>query len=409
MIVLVWAGLGKGMAHLSTLGGREYPMTEVRCFPNTARILCLLIALPMGCDLLFAEELTPVLIKGKWGYMDSDRELLIPAKYEFAGRFHEGLVGVKLDGKFGYIDQDGEVVIDFTYEEGKDFGQGMAPVSSGMHWGYIDKAGRKLTKERFLMAWTPKCGRGRVHDFVTQKHNFVNTAGKLIHRQGFDDAMDFSEGLAPVKVKDKWGYIDFDGKMVIPAQYTSASGFRRNMAEVEVDGKSWWVEDPPGVRIRHHKPGRSGIISKTGEIIIPLQYEDIRTLGLGIVAVKRSGEYRLYSLQSRKELAGTYEDIGYVFSQGLLATKKNDKWGYVNTDGRLRIPYQFDIACHFTDGPAPVLVDKKWGLIDTQGRYVVEPTYDSMNFLEPFPRTVTLKGETFLIDKKGKRVDVLVK
>ncbi|PSO79918.1 MAG: hypothetical protein BRC51_06045 [Cyanobacteria bacterium SW_12_48_29] len=35
----------------------------------------------------------------------------------------------------------------------------------------------------------------------------------------FDYAGEFSEGLAPIKISDKWGYIDKTGEMVINPQF----------------------------------------------------------------------------------------------------------------------------------------------------------------------------------------------
>jgi WG containing repeat len=41
----------------------------------------------------------------------------------------------------------------------------------------------------------------------------------------YDVAYGFSEGLARIRVGDKWGYIDKTGQMAIPPQYEYTSGF----------------------------------------------------------------------------------------------------------------------------------------------------------------------------------------
>jgi hypothetical protein len=43
----------------------------------------------------------------------------------------------------------------------------------------------------------------------------------------FDDCRSFSEGLAVVKIEDKWGYIDKTGKIVINPQFDDAGGFHK--------------------------------------------------------------------------------------------------------------------------------------------------------------------------------------
>jgi hypothetical protein len=46
----------------------------------------------------------------------------------------------------------------------------------------------------------------------------------------FDEAEAFSEGLARVKIADKWGYIDKTGKLVISPQFDEAEAFSEGVA-----------------------------------------------------------------------------------------------------------------------------------------------------------------------------------
>jgi len=66
-----------------------------------------------------------------------------------------------------------------------------------------------------------------------------------------------------------------------------------------------------------------------------------------------------------------------VFSEGLAAVKVGDKWGFVDTTGRMAIEPQFDFAAPFFDGLALVQMgteDAKRGYIDKTGSYVWKPT-----------------------------------
>ena len=48
-----------------------------------------------------------------------------------------------------------------------------------------------------------------------EKCGFINTDGKMIIQPQFDEVIGFSDvGLAAVKVSDKWAYIDKDGKFL---------------------------------------------------------------------------------------------------------------------------------------------------------------------------------------------------
>jgi serine/threonine protein kinase len=65
----------------------------------------------------------------KWGFMDENNKIVIPAKYEIGSSFSEGLAAVSLNGKYGFIDEKDNVVIPFKYADATPFLNGYAMVS----------------------------------------------------------------------------------------------------------------------------------------------------------------------------------------------------------------------------------------------------------------------------------------
>lgn len=53
----------------------------------------------------------------------------------------------------------------------------------------------------------------------------------------YDDAGNFSEGLAVVRLNDDIGFINKSGEIVIPLKYDAAGDFREGLAPVELNGK----------------------------------------------------------------------------------------------------------------------------------------------------------------------------
>jgi hypothetical protein len=65
----------------------------------------------------------------------------------------------------------------------------------------------------------------------------IDQAGHLVIDFRFSVAGDFSEGLAAVRIDDRWGHIDKRGELVIGVQLDLAESFSEGLAAVCVDGE----------------------------------------------------------------------------------------------------------------------------------------------------------------------------
>lgn len=74
--------------------------------------------------------------------------------------------------------------------------------------------------------------------------------------------------------------------------------------------------------------------------------------------------------------------IGLVFMPRLLMAaplmpvRKNGKYGYINTSGRVVIPFQFDLGGRFSGGYASVIIGRKHGYINRAGKFIINPRFD---------------------------------
>ena len=75
------------------------------------------------------------------------------------------------------------------------------------------------------------------------KYGYIDKEGKEVIPFIYDHASSFNEGLARVEKNGKFGYIDKTGKLVIPYQWNDASSFRDGMAEVkDADDKTYFID-----------------------------------------------------------------------------------------------------------------------------------------------------------------------
>src|SRR5579862_743776 len=72
---------------------------------------------------------------------------------------------------------------------------------------------------------------------VSGRYGFIDHSGKMVIPPQFDQATEFSEGLAAVQSGGKWGYIDSKGRLNIAPQFDLADPFSDGLALVGLGGK----------------------------------------------------------------------------------------------------------------------------------------------------------------------------
>ena len=228
---------------------------------------------------------------GKYGFIDKTGREIIPCRYDYASDYIEGLAKVYRNGKAGFIDKTGaEVISDicdsvtaeyYISDQVHDFSEGVAIIKrdvswfeEGYDWEFIDTNGEPIVRidSRGGLGWDFEhidyirdfsegvsailLERNTIgsDDVVFRKWGYIDKRGKRIISCKYDDARDFSEGLAAIKLNERWGYIDKNGDQIISCVYDDARDFSEGFAAVAVyvNGILKW-----------------GFIDKNGRAIIP--------------------------------------------------------------------------------------------------------------------------------------------
>jgi hypothetical protein len=133
----------------------------------------------------------------------------------------------------------------------------------------------------------------------------------------YDYIDDFSEGLASVMLKGKWGHIDKIGKLVIPCKYGNSRAFKDGLARVCLNSKC-------------------GYIDKTGTQVIPCIYDDAYDFEGGLAVVILNGKYGIIDKNGKEVIPVIYDRV-YIgdFSNDGLALVMTDKEqiGYIDKEG----------------------------------------------------------------------------
>lgn len=330
-------------------------------------------------------KLFPIKAGDKWGYVDNKGQYVINSQFEEAFNFSEGLALFKsTDGKFGFIGEDGKYVINPIYKDANSFSEGLAAVV--MENGkpqFIDKDNKILfsvDKAEYCLGF--KEGLARVK--IKGKWGFIDKTGKVVVNPIYEDAQDFSDGLAAVAKKDekkdevKWGYIDKSGAVKINFQFVKdkdkwfcePGSFTDGLAFTSSDGKQWGCID---------KDGKYQINPQfEGDFGNPYEFKN------GVSLVAQGGSYGFIDKKGKYVINPQFKEARRFSGNNFAAVQHSDgKWGFINKEGKYEINPQFeDVAVGFFGNIAFVKSSDKYGIIDKKGLYIVNPQFDDVKLYD---------------------------
>lgn len=257
----------------------------------------------------------PAQAGGAWGYIDKDREFVIPPKFNRAGPFSEGLAPVRVDERYGYIDSLGRTRIEPRFELADSFSEGLAAIKVAGRYGYIDGQGATAIDGAF--EWAGPFRQGLAAVKVDGKYGYVNKQGMTVIAPIYRFAAAFSEGLAAVETDRGSGFIDQSGKLVIDPSFRNVGPFREGVAWAQMDDKFGYLRpdgkfaiDPKFSYARSFRQGgavvcsggNSGVVDSQGQLLVPFEYDFIEMRGPRDLRVARGLEIMKVTISANGQL-----------------------------------------------------------------------------------------------------------
>jgi hypothetical protein len=119
---------------------------------------------------------------------------------------------------------------------------------------------------------------------------------------------------------------------------------------------------------KYTRNGRWGYIdSSTNQIKIQPIYDEIFMFKEGLACAEKNEKFGYIDAQNNVVIPFEY-DLGMSFKDGLACVTKNGKTGYISKDGEVAVEFRFDAAMSFDEGAARVKENGKWLDIDKEGR-----------------------------------------
>jgi len=421
-------------------------------------IISLFLLLVLGCqakpeNLTNVPELIPFHKDGKWGYINKNRKIIIPAKFQGVELFEGDHAFVQVGEKQAVIDKKGNYIISPDYELGwysMPFLEGLSPAKdpkTGLT-GYMNKKGQWEIKPQFNQGFNFSQGVAAVVIEEGKSWVFINKKGEILSKpRPFSRGDDFYFGMTVIQSITGQGLVNRYGREVLTPTYGEVSIRTANLIQVRNgNDQTSGLVDSTGkelllmkYNINESQNGylsvsagkKTGVIDSTGKFVIPLKYERLFLVGdnLALVmdSISEGLDMKVYghfidmkgkAITTTNKFNGIpkrctenfciVEDIKIDLtgqSPGLYP-----EYSFVKLNGEEITKDKFPDVGFFSDGMAPIN-DKnmKMGFINSSGKIVIKCQYDLKSYrgapeFTYFKNGICLvarDGKSFYIDKAG--------
>lgn len=284
----------------------------------------------------FSEDLAVVQVGRYFGYIDRKGEIVIPLQYTQAAYFLQGRALVAKEELYGFIDKENREIIPCIYERITPFASHEAYAVKNGKTGIIDTEGKVLVPFEYDKIEQLKSGLFVVNQ--AGREGFLNAQKQMILpcQYGYYTIED-KEGkpLIVLRTKDdtpyyrisynsRYGLMDFEGNVLTPCKYEKIGAFTDgNLAHVILNDKV-------------------GYIDSNGKEVIPPIYDYSRTLPGNRYALYKDGLCYLVDNRTGKQVTSQVYNKIEQYRDNLLKVSLDGKYGMIDPDGNIVLEPIYD-------------------------------------------------------------------
>jgi len=327
-------------------------------------------------------QLLPIKSDYKWGYCDTNGDVIIEPQFDYAEDFVCDVAKVKLKGKLGVIDAKGKIIIEPNEEAINVFCPNYISVKEDSLWGLDNSEGKKLIEPNYSSIELLGSS-----IFLLKKGNTI----------GLFDAMS-NTLVAPEFqsiVKSKYFYL---------TKKNDQLGLLDKNLKKLVENEFIGLEILDSTTILYKERDFWAVSNSDGNAITGFDFMAFKKLSDKLVMLKaKLGGWHLYNIKQRKIVTNDrYESFSLIDDNLIMANRAN-KYGVIDGNGEQILEFIYS-NIHKNEGFLLIEKDAKWGLADRKGKIIIETVHDR---LFPFKKNIAVfetKIGKGVIDNKGKIV-----
>ena len=316
----------------------------------------------------------------KFGYIDSSGRVRIDFEWDAAFSFDsEGLALVLRDNKSAYIDLSGEEVVPLRTGYLGFFNEfGLAQVMKNRHYSFVNREGEFLTDltwDSLGIQWTRADYLEADAVSVVRRGadwGLMDSEGKLVMPLQELGVMGFGpQGISPATDGRDWKLINSVGEIVATVEPGptfiepfAANGLAKGARSLEP--------------VTNSNSRSFGWINLEGKVVIPLEYEAALDFDeFGTAAVKKDGKWGWIDGQGKEVLPFKWDGADYFTPRGYALVSVDGKWGVIDRQGNTVVAPTWIAMESFDDeGYSQVLKGDKVGIVTERGKVIAEPEWD---------------------------------
>ena len=339
---------------------------------------------------------------GKYGMINIEGKEILPCEYDklYSLKKTDNSILVEKDGKIGLVDSTGKVIVEPQYKEirglGIDYKLGYIVITEDNQYGIVDCNNQQVlnTKYQDIKSLTEN-GVYAVKENgsweLVQRDGELKLADEL---QNVQDILGIKNGNVIIKnTNNKVGVISLEGETILNTVYDDVKFAFTESYIIEQNGKYGIAKSKDEIVINPiyttmnyistadiieaSEDGiTSNLLNSNFETKLTGIVTEINT-SKGYIKIRQDNEDKYYNFRFEERIE---HDINT--SNTLFLDKQNDKYGYVDKNGKVVVDYQYDDATEQNAyGYAAVQKNGKWGAINEKGEEIVAPQYDFSNNL----------------------------
>jgi len=373
-------------------------------------------------------------LNGKWGIVNSNGNIVLPNLYDRISKFDDDLAMIQIKNSatnkgaidttlYGYINSEGRTVLPAEFSFIGKRNDNISVIKNGNNgaWGLFNWE----TQEFNMIENAAYIGPYKNGLCLMNVGGVLNKSKKKVDggKWGYIFA-DGRKALSPVdylgirsnnysviRKDEKWGLFNlttFEVKMIKNASYLGP--YKDGLCTINIGG----LYDQSKKKVNG---GKWGYINIDGIITLPALYDFIGTGNENYSVVRRNQSWGLFNLVTHEVklieeascLGTCYDGLCRINVGGTYNIETNKisggKWGYYALDKGIAIEPSFSMAKSFSEGIAAIQIESKWGFINKNGEMVVPCEYDDLiSSYSDGKGELLMNDNIYVFDKDGKTI-----